>query len=111
MFNVAYAREQLDSWLAKRAATRETGGALVVVNDESQDDLAISRIGDWLNDSYRLMIPATLVTDCGLHALELTVRSQSAVLSFSRCDSRPDPFTFEWADNVEPDVTVVCPQC
>ena len=109
LFNVAYEGESLDSFLEKRAATRETGGALVVVNDESQDDLAINRIGDWLNDSYRLIIPAILVTDCGLHALELTVRSQSAVLSFSRCDSRPDPFTFEVADDVEPGVTVVSP--
>ena len=109
LFNVAYAGEWLESFLAKRAATRDTGGALVVVNDASQDDLAVSRIADWLNDSYRLSIPADAVTDCDLHALELSVRDQSAVLSFSRCDSNPDPFTFEWADEVEPGVTVVSP--
>ena len=109
LFNVAYAEEWLENFLAKRAATRETGGALVIVNDETQDDLAVSRIGDWLNNSFRLVIPAATVNDCDLHAVEITVESRSAVLPFSRCDTTPDLFAFEVTEDVEPGVIVVSP--
>jgi len=109
VFNVGYSGENLANFLAKRGAARETGGALVVIEDESQDDLAVRRIGDWLNDAYRLSIPAARVEDCDLHVLGIVVRGETMLQPFARCDSAPDPFVLEMADGVEPGVVLVSP--
>lgn len=100
VFDVANQHESASKIVTKRLAARETGGALLVISDDSQYADAIARIGAWLNDSYRLSISAA-VADCNLHALEVTVRGQSIAVSFARCDSTPDSFDLGFADEVE----------
>jgi hypothetical protein len=63
-----------------------------VLHSATPGDDALVRVDKWLDDSYRLLISATAVTDCDLHVLEVSVRGQSTPMPFVRCDSMPDPF-------------------
>ena len=57
-------------------------------------------VASLLNDGYQLTIPQTAVTDCNPHMLEVTVQGQTQSAAFNRCDTTPEPFEFEAADNV-----------
>jgi hypothetical protein len=60
-----------------------------------------------LNDAYQLVIPASAVTDCNFHTLEVTVRGETASMSFDRCDQTPDALIFEDQPNVAAGSVVV----
>ncbi len=104
VFSVAYAGDVL---AADRAVARETGGAAVVITDDSQFDDAIARLGVLLNDAYDISIPASAVADCNLHVLDINVRSESTVSTFTRCDATPERFDLEDAENVAAGARIV----
>ena len=96
-------------FLFKEFIARATGGALFALQGMPSGDDALARADKWLNDSYRLLIPATAVTDCDLHVLEISVPGQSTAMPFVRCDAMPDPFYLGEAQDVTQGSTVVSP--
>ena len=103
VFSVAYSGVTA----TERAVARETGGAAVVITDDSQFDDAIARLGVLLNDAYGILIPASAVADCNLHVLDINVRSESTVSTFTRCDATPEPFDLEDTENVAAGARIV----
>lgn len=70
----------------QRALARGTGGIHVRGRNP------VASMGSWLRDGYRVTIPHTAIGDCRWHKLGVTVGGESRIVTFSRCDSTPDPF-------------------
>ncbi len=85
----------------------DTGGSYSIVPDAAQVAGTLATLAGILNDSYRLMIPQTAVTDCYPHVLEVTSQAQSESIPFTRCDTTPDELQFTSRDNVGTGTIVV----
>jgi VWFA-related protein len=86
-----------------------TGGDYVAAPDDAAIADAYATISRLLSNEYLLTIPTDLVTGCGLHTLEVSVTGQApppASVTFSRCDTTPDPFSFANQTGVTPNATV-----
>ena len=85
----------------------DTGGAYFAAPDATSIAEASGTLAGLLGNAYRLSIPATAVTDCNPHMLEVTSRGQSASFAFTRCDSVPDDIHFTSQMDVAPGAVVV----
>ena len=92
------------------AMAADTGGVYLEAPTGADAAEALATVASLLNDGYRLTIPQTAVTDCNPHMLEVTVQGQTQSAAFNRCDTTPEPFEFETADNV-PAGSVVVSNC
>jgi hypothetical protein len=84
----------------------DTGGAYV----RGKPDFALAEVASLLNDAYRLTFPQATITDCNPHVLEVSLpglADQSASIPFARCDTTPEPFSFEPVIGVTPGSFVV----
>lgn len=70
----------------QKVLARSTGGIHVRGRNP------IASMGSWLTDGYRVTIPHTAIGDCRWHKLGVTVGEESRSVTYSRCDSTPDPF-------------------
>jgi hypothetical protein len=70
----------------QKALARSTGGVHVRGRNP------IASMGSWLRDGYRVTIPQDAIGDCRWHKLGVTVGGESRSVTFSRCDSTPNPF-------------------
>jgi hypothetical protein len=70
----------------QKALARSTGGDHVRGRDP------IASMGSWLTDGYRVTIPQDAIGDCRWHKLGVTVGGETRSVTFSRCDSTPNPF-------------------
>ncbi len=77
-----------------------TGGSGFAVSDVAESSQALRNFGALLKDAYRLQIPASAVTDCNAHVLEIAVRGQTESVTFARCDATPDDPHFADKDDV-----------
>jgi hypothetical protein len=84
----------------------DTGGVYVW----GEPDFALAEVASLLNDAYRLTFPESTVTDCDPHVLEVSVpglADQWASIPFARCDTTPEPFTFDDVIGASPSAVVV----
>ena len=71
----------------------DTGGDYIPAPDDEAIANAYDDILELLSNEYQLTIPASAVTDCAEHTLEVTVAGPapgSAIATFERCDTTPD---------------------
>jgi len=87
----------------------ETGGDYIPAPDNEAIADAYDDILALLSNEYQLTIPASAVTDCAEHTLEVTVAGPapgSASVTFERCDTTPDPLIFTNQTGVATGATV-----
>jgi hypothetical protein len=95
---------------AGEALAKDTGGFRVRLareNGEFKVDVALAKMAKRLEDSYRITLPQDVVTDCERHVLEIVVRGEASSRRFVRCDTTPEPFTFDELTDVAIDTVVV----
>jgi hypothetical protein len=75
--------------------TIQTGGEYLPAPDNDAIAAAYATVSHLLNNEYLLTIPSS-ISNCGLHELQVAVVGQAtpASVTFSRCDTTPDPFSF-----------------
>jgi hypothetical protein len=92
-------------YMAQQSLADNTGGVVVEVPPDSGS--AMPAVTSWLKDGYRLTIPTTVVDDCGLHMLEITVRGMTSIAPFARCDAIPDAIEFPPQEGVSGGATII----
>jgi hypothetical protein len=96
LFDMTYAgwARYRDLIASMKALARYTGGVHVELADDAPPRDALRTMSSWLNHGYRVSIPESAISDCDWHRLAVTVGGESTAVTFSRCDSTPEPFTF-----------------
>ena len=84
-----------------QALADETGGDYLPAPTDAEITAAYATISLLLSNEYHLTLP-NIIADCGEHTLEVTVAGQAApaAVTFSRCDTTPNPFSFSTRRNV-----------
>jgi hypothetical protein len=72
----------------------QTGGDYFPAPDNATIADAYVAISRALDNDYLVTIPTAEVSDCAQHTLQVTVLGQTASVTFGRCDTTPDPFSF-----------------
>lgn len=87
----------------------QTGGNYIPAPNDAAIADAYATISHLLSDDYLLTIPAAAVADCAQHTLAVSVTGQApppASVTFGRCDTTPDPFSFTSRTAIEPNTAV-----
>ncbi len=85
---------------AMKALAANTGGIQVKLSNVAPSQDALPTMASWLKDGYRVSIPHDAIDDCDRHKLAVTVRGESTSVTFSRCDTTPEPFRFRHRTDV-----------
>jgi len=83
----------------------QTGGNYLPAPDDAAIADAYATISTLLGNEYLLTLPALTGADCDQHTLLVTVAGPapgSASVTFDRCDTTPDPFSFTSQTGVTP---------
>ena len=92
---------------ASKALAKDTGGIRVLLERDEGANLALAKMAKWLEYGYRITLPQDAVIDCESHQLRIVVRGEGASRRFVRCDTTPEPFTFDELTEVAGDTVVV----
>ncbi len=77
-----------------KALAAKTGGVQVKLPTGAPPQDALPTMSSWLKDGYRVSMPDSTISDCDRHRLAVTVGGESTNVTFSRCDTTPEPFRF-----------------